>query len=545
MTEVNGKRIIICCNAYPPNFIGGAELIAHFQAKILNEMGNKVIVFAGDSTPYGDRYSFRREDYDGLPVYRVHLIAKDYQNDCVNFFHPEVESHFQHLLEEFCPDIVHFHNIIGLSVGMIHLAKKSGAKTIQTLHDNWGFCYKNTTIDNDGNVCNDYSKCSECMAFIQDGESKNIPIRLRQDYLKMQFDDIDTYISPSQYLADAYIRAGFPKEKIKVLWNGVDVERFSKVCRNNSNEIRFTYVGYFGNHKGVDVLISALPLIDSNQRVRINLVGEGEAKGSYIEQLNNNHCINMVKFWGKVDNRNIEKVYRDTDVLVLPSIWPENQPVSITEAMACGIPVIVSNIGGSVELVEDGVTGYLFEPRNENDLAEKMDKIIQNPDTIQTFGENGYKKIQNVTFFNQVNKLLDIYNAGTTNQINVNPVIGIVGDRVNKNISLAIQKLSEDKCKYWFIKNEWFSDDQLKRADLFCIADDSNWLLPVIYALKNKIPLLVPEQNGELRKLCISASCGLYYSNYLEAAMCITYLLGKDEIVNLIGSNGYCYLNNQ
>ena len=103
----------------------------------------------------------------------------------------------------------------------------------------------------------------------------------------------------------------------------------------------------------------------------------------------------MVKFWGKIPN--IEEAYAHTDVFVLPSIWPENQPVTITEAMAAHIPVIASDCGGIPELIENGKTGFLFAPGNAMDLAAKMDELIHHPGKMQLFGDAGYHKIKNFT----------------------------------------------------------------------------------------------------------------------------------------------------
>ncbi len=543
----DGKRILFCCNIYPPHFVGGAELIAHFQAKSLQAKGNSVLVFAGESKPRGTRYTLHREAYDGLRVVRIQLGADDYRSDRINFFHREVEDQFQIVLDEFQPEVVHFHNIIGLSVGMLYLAKRSGATTIQTLHDKWGICFKTTTLDGKGKVCGDYSKCSDCMAFIDDGGHVRLPIRFRQDYIKLQFSYLDRIISPSHYLADSYAQAGFPKEKMLVLWNGVDVERFAKVRRQSkTDEIRFTYIGHFGNHKGVEVLLRALPLLDKNKKVRLNLVGEGEAKGHYIELLNQNHCADLVNFWGKVENRSIEKVYQDTDVLVLPSVGPENQPVSITEAMACNLPVITSRLGGATELVDDGVTGFLFESGNEGALAAKMNEFIRDPDLIKVMGQRGYEKIKNTTLSNQVEELERIYDEASGRSLESrSKTVAVAGQQVDYALAQGIEMYMGESVgrKKWFVKDDWLREEQLQDLDLMCIADEKDWLLPTIKALKNRIPLLVPETNQELKSLCITAACGLYYKEALEAKLCLEHLLESGGPGVVMGNNGHQFLN--
>jgi len=404
------KTILVCSNVYPPHFLGGAELIAHYHAKLLKQRGLNVIIFAGDNSGRDARYSMRQDCYEGLPIFRVSLLPQDYQSEFVNFSHPTVESHFNTLVDAFSPDVVHFHNIIGLSVGIIHAAKRRGIKTVMTLHDHWGFCYKNTLIKRNNEICADYTRCAECMPFISDGAARNIPIRMRQDFLKLQLAEVDTFISPSRYLAETYVRAGIPIEKIKLIWYGIDVARFSRVNKKQRSErIRFTFIGYFGAHKGIDVILDALALIPCPDSIVVNLVGAGELNDYLHQRVSALGLSDVIKFWGKVDNTRIEDVFSETDVLILPSVWPENQPVTITEAMASRTPVIASAIGGIPELVIDGYNGYLFRPGSAEELAEKISGFVIHPDRIRIFGENGYQQIRDKSFEVQVEKICRIY----------------------------------------------------------------------------------------------------------------------------------------
>jgi glycosyltransferase involved in cell wall biosynthesis len=400
------KTILICANVYPPNFIGGAELIAHYQAKLLTERGYKVIIFAGEMDG-GARYSVRQDYYDGLPVFRVRLHPEDYSSDFVNFSNPVIDAHFKNFLDAFSPDVVHMHNIIGLSAGIVHAAKRKGIKTVLTLHDHWGFCYKNTLIKNN-EICQDYSRCVECLRFINDGAEKNIPIRMRRDFLMLRLSEVDIFISPSLYLAETYVRAGIPIEKVKVIWNGIDVAKYSAfIKRQRSGKIRFTFIGRFGLHKGIHVILDALDLIRVRDQVQVNLVGTGELTAALQERVQKSGL--PVRFWGMVDNGRIEEVFRETDVLILPSIWPENQPVTITEAMASRTPVIASAIGGIPELVSNDYNGYLFRPGSAVELAEKMSEFVARPERIEHFGENGFQRIKDNSFEHQVDKICTIY----------------------------------------------------------------------------------------------------------------------------------------
>lgn len=157
-----GKTVLLCSNFYPPNFIGGAELIAAHHAKTLQQLGHKPIVFAGQSEGDASRYAVVQDAFEGVPVYRVRLSAEDFDSRLVNFLHPPVDREFEKLLLECRPDVVHMHNMIGLSMGMIRTAKRLGVPTVITLHDFWGFCFKNTLIDSRNQICQDFSRCHEC-----------------------------------------------------------------------------------------------------------------------------------------------------------------------------------------------------------------------------------------------------------------------------------------------------------------------------------------------------------------------------------------------
>jgi len=545
-----GKKILICCNAYPPNFIGGAELIAHHQAKQLQSLGHNVIIFTGDVREQGKRHSLRREDYDGLPVYRVRLTYEDYDPKFVNFTNKDLEEYFKTILKKFSPDIVHFHNLIGLSVGLIHITKQQGIKTVLTLHDYWGVCFKNTIINNKNEICRNFTQCTECMEVIPHENNRNIPIRMRQDFIAMQLEDIDAFISPSQYLADTYIRSGIPQEKMHVIWNGIDVGKFSHIKKvPDPDHIRFTFIGYFGKHKGIRVLLDALQYLNNKQKITINLIGDGELFTQYKNEVKDTKLKDIVKFWGKI--KNIEDAYEQTDVLILPSIWPENQPVSITEAMSAGIPVIASNGGGIPELIDHGKTGFLFEMGNARDLAKKMSELIEEPGQIIVFGNNAFEKIKTNTLENQVKKIIEVYDI--ISKINLKKpdnqkIIVCYGNQVDPECSKALKLFltTTDNRNCRFLMFNWLHEDQIKSGVLLWIIDKSVDKRLIFGVLKNALPLLVPEKNLEYSDLCKRYNCGLYYQNAYEAEESIHYLLKNERERTIIAENRYkiyCSLN--
>ncbi|MGV8108411.1 glycosyltransferase family 4 protein [Methanospirillum sp.] len=540
-------KILICCNVYPPHFIGGAELIAHAHAKKLQELGYSVTIFTGDIQEGHNRHSLRREDYDGLRVFRVCLTFEDFQIEKTNFHHRVVEEHFVDLLKELSPDVVHFHNIIGLSTRIIHIAKLHGIKTLMTLHDHWGFCLKNTLIRTNGTICHEYNRCSDCLPFVSDQDIHQIPIQIRKDIISLHLKDIDVFISPSQYLADAYITAGFPMSKFHVIWNGIDVNHFSHIEKKRCpDRVRFTFIGHFGRHKGIHILLDALSFLSNNKdRYEVNLIGSGDIIEECKEKVCKMELQSVVKFWGKI--KNIDDAYRETDVLILPSIWPENQPVTITEAMASRKPVIASNVGGVPELVEDGKTGYLFEVGKSEELAQKMMEFIIFPEKIHSYGNAGYAKIASYTVESQVKKILLIYDSQPQNSMKAEQselLIACFGKQVSFQSFQAINTFGENMhSNFRFVMGYWLQLDHYRKVKVLWVVDPNTTFEDITIGLRNGVPLLVPDNHIALKNLCITAKCGLYYKDAVEAQACLDYLIRMEEERCILGKNGMKFIS--
>ena len=529
MPETLGT-LFICCNVYPPRFIGGAELIAHHQALELQKLGWKVVVFTGDTKPQRNRHDMSHDVFEGLDVYRVYLTHLDYGSEFVNFSHPAVERHFQDLIGKYKPDVVHFHNIIGLSLRIVSLAKKAGARTVLTVHDHWGFCFKNTLMKTEGVACKDFTACRECLSSIEDGAGRRIPMRLRQDFFSLAMRKVDAFISPSAYLAKTYISAGFSQDRFHVVWNGIDLDRFRKMNRTPAPELlRLSFFGYFGRHKGIRSLLEALPLMKNKARVRVNLVGDGDQMKAYHEVLDANGCGKNVRFWGKLDNRDVEKAYAETDVLVLPSIWKENQPVSITEALAAGIPVIASRMGGIPELVEDGVNGFLFDAEDSRQIAAVVDRFFEDRGLLKRLGKNAAQRMARHGYVRQVREVMEIYRSPRHAEVSIPEaecLIICVGRRFSDIAFDAISGMqrSQGLPTLRFIHADWCDASDWESARICLVVDPKIELHDLNEGKARSLPLLVPEENSELANHVRAHGNGLYYGGVDDLIGCLGYL---------------------
>lgn len=419
-------KILVVSNFFPPHFIGGAEIIAFQQARALQQRGHAVRVFAGDNSRRLPGYPLSEDQHEGLAVTRIALQPSDFTPGGNNVAHPAVDAHFARLLDEWRPDVIHAHHLIGLSLGILQVARARGIRIVLTLHDHWGFCINSTRITRSGELCKDSTACQRCCEHIWSGDQP-WPQRVRQDYIRWQLQAVDAFVSPSHYLAQAYIDSGLPAERLHVIANGIELERFAGHAPPPAGErLQVLFIGYMGEHKGVAVLIDALSRLPAN-RVHIDMVGDGHLCADYQQRLQARAPGVSFRFWGRLPNARISERLAAAQLFVLPSICPENQPVTITEAMASGLPVVASRIGGIPELVADGETGLLATPGCAESLAQCIRHYIDDPDALAVHGDAGRARIRAFAFAQQIDRLEALLGQPASAKTPSSPVVACLG----------------------------------------------------------------------------------------------------------------------
>lgn len=466
-------KILVISNFFPPHVIGGAEIIAHHQALALASKGHEVRVLAGDNSHGLPGYPIQTEVFDGLPITRISLTQQDFAPTGNNVSHPGVERIFLKLVADWRPDVIHAHHMAGLSLGILQLARARGIRIALTLHDHWGFCMNSTRITTQNTLCNDSTQCDNCHASIYD-EDVQLPQRMRQDFLRWQFDAVDYFISPSRYLADQYIANGILAERMNVIANGIELARFIDITPPPPGpRLKVLFTGYMGDHKGVPTLLRALALLPPD-KVHIDMVGDGHMLANYRAELSRSAPDVSVKFWGRLPNARIAERFAQAHVFVLPSVCPENQPVTITEAMASGLPVVASRIGGIAELVDEGRTGWLAEPGDAEDLAARLSYYIANPEQIALHGKASRERIQAFAFDLQIERIEALLSSPAAVRGEPLKLIACHGAPLNTTFSTVLEEIapapanrSQPVTQPCFIPVNWISPDV---ADLLWIS---------------------------------------------------------------------------
>lgn len=140
---------------------------------------------------------------------------------------------------------------------------------------------------------------------------------------------------------------------------------------------------------------------------KLKLVGDGKLKNHLIDMVQREK-IKDVEFIGRVPNSMIGEILNTADIFINPSN-KDNMPLSLFEALACGLPVISTKVGGIPDYITDGINGFLIEPNNKEQLISKIIYILNNQDEVQKIIANGYDTFQKLTLRNLKSEYLKLY----------------------------------------------------------------------------------------------------------------------------------------
>ena len=219
-------------------------------------------------------------------------------------------------------------------------------------------------------------------------------------------------ISPSEYYIEESRFLKKYRDKIVVIPNGINIEEFDipypkEECREKSglplNENVILFVGVIHSHKGPDVLIKAMPkIIKEVSNTKSIFVGKEGEKGNLegLEKLSKKLGVKKnIKFAGFVEGGLKPLYYKAADVFCLPSTTShESFGIVNLEAMACGVPIVASKIGGVPDIVKEGENGLLVPPRDPEALAEAIIYLLKSEGVREKMGKDAREKIKDYSW---------------------------------------------------------------------------------------------------------------------------------------------------
>jgi len=336
---------------------GGREIFIDRLSSNLHLKGNDIFMFANESR---EGAPLIESDGDQFPIERINLELIT-QLEKSELFEESI-LHAVACFQKWKPEIVHLHNIAGISPMLLTESLKRldyRPKIVLTHH---------SLADKD--------------SFIKVGRWK----------LLAQI--IDVVVLPSQYNFDMFNAfAGFPISKAKLIHNGVPIPNPTDEQKNNVSEEYFLYGGRLAFEKGVGVLLSAWKMLQTkNPNVKLKIAGAGALDAMLRDFASEIQVTDSVEFLGWVDQSDMHKLISGSIGVIVPSTYSEPFGLIAAEAQALGIPVIASNIGGLSEIVDAGKTGLLIQPGDFSQLYGAMRYFIENTEVRIRFGIEGAKR---------------------------------------------------------------------------------------------------------------------------------------------------------
>ncbi len=190
-----------------------------------------------------------------------------------------------------------------------------------------------------------------------------------------------------------YLRSlGVQSQRITVIPNGIDLAKFEGKNRRIRNEesASILYVGrVYPEQKGLETLIRSISLISYSKRPIVNIVGEDWGGSASLLNLANKLKVqDRVKLLGRLDSDKLVQAYNSADLFVMPSLF-EPFGIVLLEAMASGLPVVASRVGGIPEVVKEGKTALLVPPGNPEELRTAIEELLSNDRLRRAMGNAG------------------------------------------------------------------------------------------------------------------------------------------------------------
>lgn len=378
-------RILLVNSFY---YLRGGDC-AHVMAleKLLTARGHDVAVFAmhhpeNESSPWmiywASNIEYRGEDG---AVQSVRAAFRSVRSG-------QTARRLGYLLDAFQPDVVHMHGIHHhLTLSVIEEAKRRGLPVVWTLHDYRTVCPATHCL-RDGRPCERCAsgrfwegllgRCkSSSLARSSAAVFESYVTRLRGS-LRL----VDCYLAPSLFLADVVTRMGLPAERIEVMPNWYEPPDDDAPPGESASRSGILFVGRVSQEKGLDCLIEACRgLTDTTLRV----IGDGPLREDL--QSRTSRLPVRASFDGWQDEVSVLAAMKKAQLLCVPSVWYENCPIVVLEAISARLPVMASDLGGLSELLDNGRCGWLVPPGDSGAWRDAIRQALSDPAARETFSE--------------------------------------------------------------------------------------------------------------------------------------------------------------
>lgn len=379
-------KILLVTEYFYPQSSGGTELYVYNLAKALQKKNFQTEVLSLFNG---------KEKNASFNSINIHYIPfnRNFRTTVINGEEPADNlNEFCAALQAINPDVIHFHTLTtSISVYHIEAAKHLGFKVVLTSHIAAHTCLRGNLMRLGKFVCDgkvEKQKCLNCylqyrgiikplnylasfairtIGFPQN--TANIVEYKKRELHKLK-NAIDELVIVSKWQREIFIKNGFDPQKINLCRQAVEVFRTVSKPKNDSKKFVLGFIGRITKVKGLHILISSLKKISiTNLELKIAAIPVETEMDYYNHQKKQAKNLPNSVWMENLPNEKIGNFLQDLDVLCVPSQIPETGPFVVYEALAHGIPVAGSHLGGIAELISEGKNGWLFSHQDEKYLS--------------------------------------------------------------------------------------------------------------------------------------------------------------------------------
>lgn len=389
-------RILHVGWGYPPQWMGcGPVVYVHTLALAQAKAGDEpVVVCASDRSAEGrPPFDAAAVAVDGIPY--VHFQNRpvhmhDYWDPLREACDPQCAEAFEFMVKELEPEIVHVHNLVGLSFDVIGAARRLGVRVVASLHNYFPICSRDDLFFANAERCGGplERSCSSCLGTaLGDG-----PYRERLRAGVEALNGCGVLLAVSSRVSEIYAAQGVRTELLAVdrigsvaaeeLWRELGQAR-TRDPKTTGGPLRLVFFGSLTPRKGIMGFLQAMRVVSSPGRVEAHVYGGAapelvETMSSLLRTFSPAHASRLT-FHGGFTQGDLVRVLADMDVAVLPPRWDDNGPQTVMEAQAAGLPVIATRVGGIPDVIEDGRNGLLVDDGHPEQLAGAIDRLAADP----------------------------------------------------------------------------------------------------------------------------------------------------------------------
>lgn len=404
-------RILFLSDDFPPQSFGGAGISTYELALGMKKAGQEVFVI----TTCRKKEEAGEYEYNGLRIFK---IASDYSSKWrwyVSLYNIPVVHQVELLMKKIQPDVVHVNNVhLYLSYHSIKVAKRIAKAVVWTARDVMAFNFAKLQTKR---YLDHFDYRTNWRDHLHQAKKRWNPFR--NFFIKIYLGYADKLYAVSNALAKALAQNGI--KGAEVMHTGIDLDLWQadealtikfREKYNLTNKKVILFGGRLSEAKGGKETLEAMAkIVKSIPDAILLVVSKVDGYADHMKEKAGKLGIgdNLV-FTGWIERDEIKYTYACADVVLVPSICFDAFPRIVLEAMAAGRPVIGTCYGGAQEIIVDGVTGYVVNPLNFKEMAEKILVILGDRHKKESFGKAGYERVKsNFNSDKKVKSILTCY----------------------------------------------------------------------------------------------------------------------------------------